>query len=106
MGNLFLYPLFEYIGFVNSFDGASAKDQKQDEMQDQEAAPDQEGDMNDPDSFVSRMKSKQKPGFRSSTPDNKCGQVPPETGVKKKVVHSIPLTGHPGSNEDQGSVDH
>lgn len=51
------------IGFVYPFDGAFAEDKEQDQMEDQETAPDQEGDMNDPDGFLNRVKSQQKPCF-------------------------------------------
>jgi hypothetical protein len=48
MRRLLIYLQFENVGFVNAFDGASAQDQKQDQMEDQETAPDQQGDMNHP----------------------------------------------------------
>jgi hypothetical protein len=50
------------------------------------------------------MKSQKKPGFRSSTPDNKGGQVPPESSIKQEVIHSIPFAGHPCSNKDDGTI--
>ncbi len=86
------------------FDGTPAQDQKEDKMEEEETAPDQKGDMNDPDGFISRIKSQEKPGFRGCPPDNKGGQVPPEACVKKEVIHPIPFSGRPGSEEDCGSI--
>lgn len=38
-----------------TLDRAPSQDQEKDEMEDQESTPDQEGDMNNPDGFISRM---------------------------------------------------
>ena len=73
-------------------------------MEDQEATPDQQGNMYDPDGFMYRMQTQKKPSFRSNSPDNKCSQVPSESGVKEEVVHSISLAGHPGCDKDHGPV--
>lgn len=47
--------LLKNVGFMYAFDGAPAQDQEEDEMQDQETASDQQGDMNDPDAFIGHI---------------------------------------------------
>jgi len=87
------FCLIKDIGLVHSFDGASAQDQEQDQVEDQEAAPDQQCNMDNSDGFMSRLKSKKKPRLGCSTPHYKCGQVPSETRIKKEVAHSVAPSG-------------
>ena len=55
---LYVYPgdtysvSFKYICPVHPFDGAPAEDQENDEMEEQESAPDHQGNMHHPDFFI------------------------------------------------------
>ena len=89
-----------------SLDGSAAEYQEQDKVKQQEATPDQQSDMYDPDAFIGRMKIQQKPGFGSGPPDKEGGQVPSEAGIKEKVFHALSLSGCPGCEKDHCAVDY
>jgi hypothetical protein len=58
-------PLFSFknIGLIYPPDSSSPQDQKQNEMEDQETAPDKQGNVNYPDGFMGGMKTHQEPCF-------------------------------------------
>ena len=106
MWSYFLMALFKDICLMYPFDGSAAEYQKQDKVKQEEATPDQKGNVYDPDGFMGRMKSQEEPCFGGYPPDYKGGHVPSETGIEEEVLHAVSLAGGPCSDKDHAAVDY